>query len=233
MQTWRGSSIKLFCFLARVRRRQTARGLQQVMLAFLFFSPLETPPSLLYSKQETLWSWCACSVWTGKPSCYSVYRKTLCPQTQEEVHRTTVDCMFLTRLQMKLQTRLEAVKARPSLGWALLAETTNDLLVIAQEREACRHLKQGFGNQKEVSSLSSSLHHLASVYNPHCAMMDSGCHSFLLINCNYQEQEISAWSDHVYSGWQSWRTFFQRHSWDRRRLRAGWNLRNPLAQIVH
>lgn len=77
---------------------------------------------------------------------------------------------------MKLQSRLESFKARPSLGWALLAETTNDLLVIAQEREACRHLKQGFGNQEEVSSFSSSLHHLASFYNPHCTMM----HFFML-----------------------------------------------------
>lgn len=32
------------------------------------------------------------------------------------------------------------------------------------------------------------------------------CHRFLLINGNYQEQEISAWPNHVYPGWQSWRT---------------------------
>lgn len=72
---------------------------------------------------------------------------------------------------MKLQTRLESFKARLSLGWALLAETTNDFLVITQVREAYKHFEQGFGNEKEVSSPSSSHHHLASFYYPYCTMI--------------------------------------------------------------
>lgn len=42
---------------------------------------------------------------------------------------------------MKLQTRLDSFKARLSLGWVLLAETTNDLLVTTQVRKAYKHLK--------------------------------------------------------------------------------------------
>lgn len=39
-----------------------------------------------------------------------------------------------------------------------------------------------------------------------CTVINFLCHRFLLINCNYQEQKISVWPDHVYSEWQSWRT---------------------------
>lgn len=52
------------------------------------------------------------------PTC----QKALCPQTQEERNLTTTNSVFLTRLQMKLQARLESCKARPSLRWALLAK---------------------------------------------------------------------------------------------------------------
>lgn len=132
--------------------------------------PPNTPPSpvplWLYSKQEAGGTLeLTCSVWIGKPSSYPVCQKALCPQTQKEVNLNTINNIFLTRLQTKLQTRLESFKVRLSLVWALLAETTNDLLVITQVREAYKHFKQGFGNEKEVSSLNSSHHHLARFYD--------------------------------------------------------------------
>lgn len=42
----------------------------------------------------------------------------------------------------------------------------------SQIQGACKLLKWGFGNEKEVSPLSSSPHHLAKCYHPYCTMIN-------------------------------------------------------------